>query len=87
MEGTPVDSACTFGNYVSVKIRWKLFTIPVLWGTLIFPVNAETPLSADAKADGIVVLKSKRELQLMKGTRRHRYQRNLIGLKNLTALH
>jgi murein L,D-transpeptidase YafK len=52
-----------------VKIRWKLLTLPVLWGALISPLNAETPVPADAKADAVVVLKSKRELQLLKSGR------------------
>lgn len=49
-----------------MKLRWKLFTLPLLWGALVSPLFSETPLPADAKADSIIVLKSKREMQLLK---------------------
>jgi len=40
-------------------------TVPVLLGALVSPLYSETPLAADAKADSILVLKSKREMQLL----------------------
>lgn len=49
-----------------MKIRCKLFTLPVLWGALISPLFAQTPLATDTKTDSVVVLKSKRELQMVK---------------------
>ncbi len=48
-----------------MKIRWKLLTVSVLWGAVISPLRADTPLPAGAKADAILIFKSKRELQLL----------------------
>ncbi len=47
-----------------MAIRWKLLTVPVLWGAVLSPSYSCLTLPANAKADRIVVLKSKRELQL-----------------------
>ncbi len=47
-----------------MAIRWKLLTLPVLWGALISPLHGYAKSPADVKADRIVILKSKRELQL-----------------------
>jgi murein L,D-transpeptidase YafK len=47
-----------------MAIRWKLLTVPVLWGAVLSPSYSYPKLPANAKADRIVVLKSKRELQL-----------------------
>lgn len=48
-------------------IRRRLLILPLLCGALLLPLYGEKPLSANAKADSIVVFKSKRELQLLKG--------------------
>ncbi len=47
-----------------MKIRWKLLTVPVLWGAILSPLYSYAKVPANSKADRIVVLKSKRELQL-----------------------
>ncbi len=47
-----------------MTIRWKLLTVPVLWGAVLSPLHAFAKAPAATKVDHIVVLKSKRELQL-----------------------
>jgi murein L,D-transpeptidase YafK len=47
-----------------MKIRWKLLTLPILWGAVLSPLHAYAKPPANAKADRIIILKSKRELQL-----------------------
>ncbi|HEU5403184.1 MAG TPA: L,D-transpeptidase family protein [Terriglobales bacterium] len=47
-----------------MAIRWKLLTLPVLWGAVLSPLHAYAKSPADVKADRLVILKSKRELQL-----------------------
>jgi len=47
-----------------MTIRWTLFTIPVLWGALLSPLHSYAKFPANVRADHVVVLKSKRELQL-----------------------
>jgi murein L,D-transpeptidase YafK len=49
-----------------MKIRWKFLTLPVLYGAVISPLYSGSKPSADVKADHILVLKSKRELQLIR---------------------
>jgi murein L,D-transpeptidase YafK len=46
-----------------MKIRWRLLTIPVLLGAIASPLYSDATL-ANARVDRLVVLKSKRELQL-----------------------
>ena len=63
-----------------MTIRWKLLTLPVLGGALLSPLHAHAKLPADAKADRVVVLKAKRELQLWsKGTLLKTYRISLGG--------
>ncbi len=63
-----------------MPIRWKLLTVPVLWGTLLSPLHVSAKPPANAKADRIVILKSKRELQLWsKGTLLKTYRVSLGG--------
>lgn len=47
-----------------MTIRWKLLTVPVLWGALLSPLYIHAKLPANTTADRIVILKSKHELQL-----------------------
>jgi murein L,D-transpeptidase YafK len=48
-----------------VKIRWNLLTVPALCGAILSPLYAKPlGLPNPNKADRIVILKSKRELQL-----------------------
>lgn len=48
-----------------MKIRWNLLTVPVLCGAILSPLHAKpTAEPKTPKADRIVILKSKRELQL-----------------------
>jgi len=47
-----------------MKVRWKLLTFPVLWGAVLSPLHGYAKSPADLTADRIVILKSKRELQL-----------------------
>lgn len=63
-----------------MAIRWKLLTIPVLWGAVLSPAYSYPKPPAKAKADHIVILKSKRELQLWSnGTLLETYRISLGG--------
>ncbi len=64
-----------------MKIRWKLLTLPVLWGAVLYPLHGYANSPANVKVDRIVVLKSKRELQLWsKGTLLKAYRLSLGGV-------
>ncbi|MDT8070229.1 MAG: L,D-transpeptidase family protein [Terriglobia bacterium] len=63
-----------------MAIRWKLLTWPVLWGAVLSPMYSYAKSPVNVKADHIVVLKSKRELQLWsKGTLLKSYRISLGG--------
>ncbi len=47
-----------------MSIRWKLLSLPVLWGAILSPMHIYAKAHATTKVDHIVILKSKRELQL-----------------------
>jgi murein L,D-transpeptidase YafK len=49
-----------------MKIRWKFLTLLVLCGALASPMHADKKPTPNATADHILVLKSKRELQLLR---------------------
>ena len=50
-----------------MKIRWKFLTVPVLWTAFLSSaVAADAELPANARADRVIVLKSQRELRLMR---------------------
>jgi murein L,D-transpeptidase YafK len=48
-----------------MKISWKFLTLPVLFGAVVSPLHGSEKPAPDLKADRILVLKSKRELQLL----------------------
>lgn len=50
-----------------MKIRWKFLTLPVLIGAIASPLHSGTKPSANVMADRILVLKSKRVMQLLHG--------------------
>ena len=50
-----------------MKIRWKFLTLPVLIGAIGSPLYSASKPPAHAMADRILVLKSKREMQLLHG--------------------
>lgn len=50
-----------------MRVRWKFLTIPVLWVAFTTSALADSPLAGDAVADRVVILKARRELQLMRG--------------------
>ena len=47
-----------------MTIRWKLFTIAIVWGAVLSPRHAYAKPPANVKSDRIVILKSRRQLQV-----------------------
>lgn len=63
-----------------MKIRWKLLTLPVPWGAVFSPLPACAKSPLKPKVDHIVVLKSKREMELWsKDTLVKKYRVSLGG--------
>jgi murein L,D-transpeptidase YafK len=48
-----------------MKILWKFLTVPVLCGAVLSPPYGESKVAPNEGADRIVVIKSKREMQLL----------------------
>jgi murein L,D-transpeptidase YafK len=48
-----------------MKIRWKFLTLPVLVGAITSPMYSASKPTTTTMADRILVLKSKREMQLL----------------------
>lgn len=61
-----IDCGKSLGNYVAVKMRSK-FLVAVLCGAMLSPLYSATPVSADVRADKIIIFKSKHEMQLLAG--------------------